>query len=1223
MRPAALKKPFIGCLATLIPLVILSWFSTSPGAPLDLQGLQQAILDTGADWTADETPLSMLSMEEKINRTGALPMTPSDLPTAGPLPEPGARKLPSTLDWRSNGGNYVTPARDQGSCGSCWAHADMGVLESKVLMRTGEAAAHLDLSEQVVVSCGDENACAGGTLGGGAKFLINYGAPPESCYPYVSSNGICSDSCADWPRKSFRASEWYYAAAPAAEDLKAILNSLGPVSVTMTAFEDFFSYKSGIYSHVAGNRVALHAVLLLGYNDFRRYFIGKNSWGAGWGESGFFKVGYDAVGSDLQLGADTVALGEALTPGTSDYLSLLSPNGGEAWKKGSSQNITWRYGGDPGATVKIQLLKGDKLVAMIQSAAAIGEDGTGAYLWKVPVALEAGSKYRIRVLSASQTAIADASNAPFSITRSTTSDAVTLSSPNGGETLTMLEGFQRTIQWRYTGSPGPWLKVELLKGGKRVRTIAASAPVGTNGGGSLSWFVPDTLASGSDYRIRIVSLSDTTVSDSSDADFTIREPPGSFQLISPNGGEVWRRGSTQNLQWRYTLSGSGNLSPTVRLSLYKGGRFHSTIVPQTLNDTEYAWTVPASIMDGKDYRVQVTDSYLPLIYDASDKDFTISGGAPLECLTVTSPNGGESWQVGSIHEITWTTRGTAISNVKIVLWIEDVPYSILETSIPNRNGILWSVPKTLPFGRRFRIAVANAADDTTFDTSDDYFEIHSTSPGASVKLLSPEGGETWKAGTKRDITWAYAGKPGPALRLDLFKGGSPRAVIAPSVKPGSSGFGRFVWSIPSALRDGSDYRLKIASVSDPFVYDETATSFTLNHAPESGRIKVTFPNGGENLVRGLKQTLTWAYKGDIGNRAAIALYKDGFKVSDIVASGPAGASGLGSFPWRVPSSLGDGKGYSVKISGIGAAASIYDFSDGPFTVAAPAPYYQYVLKWGAKGSAAGKFLRPSGIAVAAEGSVYVVDSENDCVQKFDSNGTFITRWGSSGSYDGEFDTPGGIAVDGSGRVYVTDSYNQRVQMFQPNGDFIVEWGSFGGQNGKMDLPTSVAVGPSGDVYLVDSYNQCIQKFKRDGTFVAKWGKQGSTDGRFMSASGIAVDSRERVYVVDEALNRVQQFDSDGRFLAKWGREGSGKGAFLSPTGITVDSQNRIYVTDGENCRVQKFNASGAFITKWGSAETGNGQFIHPASIAVDSQGNAYVADSWRTCIQKFAPPGGK
>ena len=88
------------------------------------------------------------------------------------------------------------------------------------------------------------------------------------------------------------------------------------------------------------------------------------------------------------------------------------------------------------------------------------------------------------------------------------------------------------------------------------------------------------------------------------------------------------------------------------------------------------------------------------------------------------------------------------------------------------------------------------------------------------------------------------------------------------------------------------------------------------------------------------------------------------------------------------------------------------------------------MKWGSPGTADGQFNFPDGIAIDSEGNVYVADSENHRIQKFDSTWNFITKWGSMGSGDGQFRHPASIAIDLQGNVYVADSDNNRIQVFR-------------------------------------------------------------------------------------------------------------------------------------------------------------------------------------------------
>jgi DNA-binding beta-propeller fold protein YncE len=240
----------------------------------------------------------------------------------------------------------------------------------------------------------------------------------------------------------------------------------------------------------------------------------------------------------------------------------------------------------------------------------------------------------------------------------------------------------------------------------------------------------------------------------------------------------------------------------------------------------------------------------------------------------------------------------------------------------------------------------------------------------------------------------------------------------------------------------------------------------------------------------------------------------------------------------------------------------------------------YITTWGTTGYANNDFNLPHGIAVDSSGYVYVVNTGNNRVQKFDSTGGYITSWGSlgssrfgsnSGSGNGQFDNPQGIAVDSSGYVYVVDMDNNRVQRFNSMGVFITHWGTNGTGNGQFNNPRGIAGDSSGNVYVVDRDNSRVQKFDSWGVYITQWGTQGSGNGQFDTPQGIAVDSSGYVYVVESGNSRVQKFNATGGYITQWGNFGSGNGQFNTPLGIAVDSSGKVYLTDEGNHRVQKFS----------------------------------------------------
>lgn len=209
---------------------------------------------------------------------------PKDLKrTSVPL-KARAADLPDSMDWKQKG--WVTPVKDQGMCGSCWAFSVAGVMEGHLYNTSGQL---VNLSEQQLVDCAGEYGnlgCRGGYMDKAFQYVIAYGLEDEDHYPYEAKDDVCRYNPA---YRRATCSEFRYVEKNEAE-LKAAVATVGPISVGVFA-EPLMFYSSGIFSSDDCSGPVDHAVLAVGYGqDGGDFWLVKNSWGVAWGEAGYFRL---------------------------------------------------------------------------------------------------------------------------------------------------------------------------------------------------------------------------------------------------------------------------------------------------------------------------------------------------------------------------------------------------------------------------------------------------------------------------------------------------------------------------------------------------------------------------------------------------------------------------------------------------------------------------------------------------------------------------------------------------------------------------------------------------------------------------------------------------------------------------------------------------------------------------------------------------------------------
>ena len=284
--------------------------------------------------------------------------------------------------------------------------------------------------------------------------------------------------------------------------------------------------------------------------------------------------------------------------------------------------------------------------------------------------------------------------------------------------------------------------------------------------------------------------------------------------------------------------------------------------------------------------------------------------------------------------------------------------------------------------------------------------------------------------------------------------------------------------------------------------------------------------------------------------------------------------------------------------------------------------------------------RPAGLAwreVAAVATdsrdrVYVFGRGEPPVSVFESDGTFLRSWG-----EGFFVRPHGLSVGPDDSVFCTDDQGHVVYQFTPEGRLLLTLGTKGrpSDTGATSVdfrtivragppfhyPTNVAVSPAGDLYVADGYgNARIHRFDVEGRLLRSWGEPGAGPGQFRIPHGIAVGQDGTVYVADRENSRIQLFTPDGEYRAEWTD-------VARPTQVFIDRAGDVYVSelgfragmwpgttapypDAPGGRLSVFDGNGRLKARWGGGRDpcAAGDFFAPHDVCVDSRGDIYVAE---------------
>jgi C1A family cysteine protease len=245
----------------------------------------------GLSWTMGENQFTDLTQEQYRAAAGLGYIAPEQamngLPYLGEHVHDGS-ELPSTVNWVTQGA--VTPIKDQGQCGSCWAFSTTGSTESAWQIGTGNLPS---ISEQQLVDCSTQNAgCNGGSMALAINYESGTALATEASYPYTARDGTCKSSFTtaipSGGVTGYKSVGNFLFGASVSDMQSALVQQ--PISIAIEADQSAFQgYSGGILSSGCGTNLD-HGVLAVGYNSAEQYWLVKNSWGTSWGDAGYIKI---------------------------------------------------------------------------------------------------------------------------------------------------------------------------------------------------------------------------------------------------------------------------------------------------------------------------------------------------------------------------------------------------------------------------------------------------------------------------------------------------------------------------------------------------------------------------------------------------------------------------------------------------------------------------------------------------------------------------------------------------------------------------------------------------------------------------------------------------------------------------------------------------------------------------------------------------------------------
>jgi len=475
-----------------------------------------------------------------------------------------------------------------------------------------------------------------------------------------------------------------------------------------------------------------------------------------------------------RFSSDIISLQPAIT--------VTSPNGYEFWERGTAQNITWTSQNFTG-NVKITLVRPPLYTLVI----ADNYPNAGFFSWTIPANQQTASTYKIRIQGAANGSPIDESNDPFSIVAEMPVPKIVINeimyNPSNANPV-MSDSYYEYLELYNNGT----FNVDLS-------------------GWTISNAIVHTFAAGTSIT------------------------PGQYLVLAVNADSVATYYGISNVI-KWTSGGLNNTGETIELKAPNG-----TLMDAVSYSSSAPWPSGANGLGSSlelihpDLDNSLVENWIASITNLGTPGIQNSAYG-FQGLTVTAPNGGETFNQGTTTDITWT-RVNFNGLIKIELFNGEVVAELLANNLPAINGTwTWNIPAGQPVGTNFKIRISDVEDGVPMDESNGTFIIASpTVP--SISVLTPNGGESIQQGTNYNITWSTANYTG-TVAIELLT--SAKSGVAIPLGTAPSAAGTFAWNVTQD--PGSNYLIKISDQTTGSPSDQSDAVFAIQLPPQQPKVVI-------------------------------------------------------------------------------------------------------------------------------------------------------------------------------------------------------------------------------------------------------------------------------------------------------------------------------------------------------------------------------------------------